>query len=192
MLFFLLDLALNQSPKQSSTWTNILLDGDTRSCAKGRFQKDHWMRVDLGVSRVVAKVVISYKNWIYGLEVWIGEFRKMRRKAEIKYAVKSDLSYVHFQQVMTVAIEAIQTCIVEDRILPKQLFTRLYNGPFFVFLGLWENLFLLKFPVLTKLSTYARYRFTPKVRQAWVRRCLVKVSWWYSQEVSLLAFPEKM
>ena len=67
------------------------------------------MRVDLGVSRVVAKVVISYKNWIYGLEVWIGEFRKMRRKAEIKYAVKSDLSYVHFQQVMTVAIEAIQT-----------------------------------------------------------------------------------
>ena len=80
------------------------------------------MRVDLGVSRVVAKVVISYKNWIYGLEVWIGEFRKMRRKAEIKYAVKSDLSYVHFQQVMTVAIEAIQTCIVEDRILPKQLF----------------------------------------------------------------------
>ena len=39
------------------------------------------MRVDLGVSRVVAKVVISYKNWIYGLEVWIGEFRKNAKKS---------------------------------------------------------------------------------------------------------------
>ncbi|XP_027045083.1 uncharacterized protein LOC113672936 [Pocillopora damicornis] len=67
------DLALNQSLKQSSTWTNTVLDGDIRSCAKGTFQKDHWMRVDLGVPRVVAKVVISHKRmWIDGLEVWIG------------------------------------------------------------------------------------------------------------------------
>ena len=100
-----------------------MLDGDIRSCAKGRFQKDHWMRVDLGVPRVVAKVVISHKRmWIDGLEVWIGEFRTTQKIAEIKYAVKTDLSYVHFRQVMTVAIEAIQTCVVEDRILPKQLF----------------------------------------------------------------------
>ena len=80
------------------------------------------MRVDLGVPRVVAKVVISYKRlWIYGLEVWIGEFRTTQKIA-VKYAVITDLSYVHFRQVMTVAIEAIQTCVVEDRILPKQLF----------------------------------------------------------------------
>lgn len=123
LLFFLLDLALNQSPKQSSTWTNTVLDGDIRSCAKGTFQKDHWMRVDLGVPRVVAKVVISHKRmWIDGLEVWIGEFRTTQKIAEIKYTVKTDLSYVHFRQVVTVAIEAIQTCVVEDRILPKQLF----------------------------------------------------------------------
>lgn len=81
------------------------------------------MRVDLGVPRVVAKVVISYKRlWIDGLEVWIGEFRTTQKITEIKYAVKTDLSYVHFRQVMTVAIEAIQTYVVEDRILPKQLF----------------------------------------------------------------------
>ena len=80
------------------------------------------MRVDLGVPRVVAKVVISYKRlWIYGLEVWIGEFRTTQKIA-VKYAVITDLSYVHFRQVMTVAIEAIQTYVVEDRILPKQLF----------------------------------------------------------------------
>lgn len=55
------------------------------------------MRVDLGVPRVVAKVVISYKRlWIDGLEVWIGEFRTTQKIAEIKYAVKTDSSYVHF------------------------------------------------------------------------------------------------
>ena len=73
-----------------------MLDGDIRSCAKGTFQKDHWMRVDLGVPRVVAKVVISHKRiWIDGLEVWIGEFRttqKRRSNMQLKLTCPMSIS----------------------------------------------------------------------------------------------------
>ncbi|RMX38853.1 hypothetical protein pdam_00022995, partial [Pocillopora damicornis] len=80
LLFFLLDLALYQSASQSSTRSNYTankaVDGDVHSCATTQSQQDPWWRVDLGASRVVAKVIVTYKNQMEGLQVWIGGLRE--------------------------------------------------------------------------------------------------------------------
>ena len=44
---------------------------------------DPWWKVDLGASRVVAKVIVAYKNQMEGLQVWIGEFRESRKKIKL-------------------------------------------------------------------------------------------------------------
>ena len=88
-LFFLLDLALYQFANQSSTLynhtANRAVDGDKLySCATTLSQQDPWWRVDLGSSLVVAKVIVSYEHRMEGLEIRIGEFRALRRKAQIR------------------------------------------------------------------------------------------------------------
>ena len=59
------------------------MDGDIHSCATTQSQQDPWWRVDLGASRVVAKVIVTYKNQMEGLQVWIGEFRESRKKIKL-------------------------------------------------------------------------------------------------------------
>ena len=80
----MLDLALYQSAFQSSTRSNYTankaVDGDVHSCATTQSQQDPWWRVDLGASRVVAKVIVTYKNQMEGLQVWIGGLRESRKK----------------------------------------------------------------------------------------------------------------
>ena len=44
---------------------------------------DPWWKVDLGASRVAAKVIVAYKNQMEGLQVWIGEFRESRKKIKL-------------------------------------------------------------------------------------------------------------
>ena len=59
------------------------MDGDVHSCATTQSQQDPWWKVDLGASRVVAKVIVTYKNQMEGLQVWIGEFRESRKKIKL-------------------------------------------------------------------------------------------------------------
>ena len=59
------------------------MDGDIHSCATTQFQQDPWWKVDLGASRVVAKVIVAYKNQMEGLQVWIGESRESRKKIKL-------------------------------------------------------------------------------------------------------------
>ena len=84
----MLDLASYKSAYQSSTWSNYpadkALDGDIHSCATTQSQQDPWWRVDLGASRVVAKVIVTYKTQqMNGFQVWIGGFRKSRKKIKL-------------------------------------------------------------------------------------------------------------
>ena len=88
LLFFLLDLALHQSAKQSSTLynhtANRAVDGDQiSSCATTLSQQDPWWRVDLGSSLVVAKVIVSYEHRMEGLEIRIGEFKAYEEKRRL-------------------------------------------------------------------------------------------------------------
>ena len=78
---------------------------------------------------------------------------------------------VHVQQVMTLTIEDVQTCFVEENPFPKQFKTFLSDSPYIVYLDLSENLFLLKIQALKEHCLYARYRFIPRERQAMVSSC---------------------
>ncbi|CAH3033094.1 unnamed protein product [Pocillopora meandrina] len=87
------NLALYQSASQSSTRSNYTankaVDGDVHSCATTQSQQDPWWRVDLGASRVVAKVIVTYKNQMEGLQVWIGYDSDNRRSSNLLCGGKS-------------------------------------------------------------------------------------------------------
>ena len=73
------------------------MDGDVHSCATTQSQQDPWWKVDLGASRVVAKVIVAYKNQMEDFKSGLVDSGNRERK----------LSYLRIILVRTRSIKAL-------------------------------------------------------------------------------------
>ena len=93
--------------------------------------------------------------------------------------LNNNVFWVHFQQVMRVTTEEVQTCFVKENLFQKHFHTFLNDSPYIVCPDLSENLFLLNIQALTEHCPYARCRFIPREGQAMVSSCRDYLSYFH-------------